>query len=276
MEEGQPIEHKMVNRAIETAQARVEAHNFDIRKHLLEYDDVMNKQREVIYEQRSRILRGESLGEDIRAMIEEKVEELIDRYTDQDLPPAEWDYRGLQEEIYNWFAFRLSLSREERDEMSQERLRDFTLERAVGLYEKKKVEYGDTVFQHIQTFCSLQAIDLLWKEHLLNLDHLKEGIGLRGYGQKNPLYEYQKEGFAMFEGLVQRIKEETVTRLFRIRLVPEPALAQEPSFVPAQLTLSRGDEPEKAKTVRRDGKKVGRNDPCPCGSGKKYKKCCSR
>jgi preprotein translocase subunit SecA len=276
MEDGQPIEHPLVSRAIENAQGKVEARNFEIRKHLLEYDDVMNKQREVIYDQRNRILRGENLSEDLTEMIEEKVEELVDRYTDSDLPPAEWDYRGFQEEVYNLFAFRLPLSRQEQEEMSQESLRDLALGKTTELYEQKKVEYGDTVFQHLQTFCSLQAIDLLWKEHLLNLDHLKEGIGLRGYGQKNPLYEYQKEGFAMFEGLVQRIKEETLTRLFRIRLVAEPAFVQVPSFTPSQLTLSHGDEPLKAKTVRRDGKKVGRNDSCPCGSGKKYKKCCGR
>ena len=274
MEDGQPIEHPLITKAIENAQGRVEAHNFDIRKHLLEYDDVMNKQREVIYEQRNRILRGENLKEDIMEFMEELIEDLVDRYADPDLQPADWNFRGLQEEVFKLFAFRLYLPRREQEEMTREKLYDLILNKAKEIYQQKEIEYGETVFRHLETICSLQTIDLLWKEHLLNLDHLKEGIGLRGYGQRNPLHEYQKEGFEMFQELIQRIKEETISRLFRIRIVPEPEFI--PASSPSQFILSHGDPPQKQKTVKRKGKKVGRNDPCPCGSGKKYKKCCGR
>ncbi|MFH0811258.1 MAG: preprotein translocase subunit SecA [Pseudomonadota bacterium] len=276
MEDGQPIEHHLITKALENAQGKVEARNFDIRKHLLEYDDVMNKQREVIYEQRNRILRGENLHHDIMEMLQEQVEDLVNHYTNNDLPPAEWDYRGLQEEVYRLFAFRPVFSRQEQEEMTQEKLCDFISQKTQELYQRKEVEFGETSFRHLETFCSLQAIDLLWKEHLLNLDHLKEGIGLRGYGQRNPLHEYQKEGFEMFQGLIQRIKEETISRLFRVRLIPAPEFVSEGSPAPAQLILSHGEGPQKARPVRRESKKVGRNDPCPCGSGKKYKKCCGR
>ena len=274
MEDGQPIEHPLITRAIENAQGRVEAHNFDIRKHLLEYDDVMNKQREVIYEQRNRVLRGEDLREDIMAMIEELCEEMVNKYSQPDRPPSEWDLRGLHDEFFRLFAFRLSLNRHQQEELNQEKLMKLILNQIKEGYTQKESSFGDSGMRYLESICSLHAIDTLWKEHLLNLDHLKEGIGLRGYGQRNPLNEYQKEGFEMFQELIQRIKEETIFRLFRVRIIPEP------EYVPAtpspQLTLSRGGEEGKTKTIRRESKKVGRNDPCPCGSGKKFKKCCGR
>lgn len=274
MEDGQPIEHPLITRAIENAQGRVEAHNFDIRKHLLEYDDVMNKQREVIYEQRNRVLRGENLREDIMEMIEEFCEDLNNKYVHPDLPPSEWDLRGLQDEIFRLFAFRFSLSRQQIEELSQEKLRDLVINQTQQTYQQKEREFGEPGLRYLESICSLHAIDTLWKEHLLNLDHLKEGIGLRGYGQKNPLNEYQREGFEMFQELIQRIKEETISRLFRVRIAPEPDVALvAPS---SQLVLSRGEGDAKPKTIKRESKKVGRNDPCPCGSGRKFKKCCGR
>ncbi|MBN2468927.1 MAG: preprotein translocase subunit SecA [Deltaproteobacteria bacterium] len=277
MEDGEPIEHPLITRAIENAQGKVEGHNFDIRKHLLEYDDVMNKQREVIYEQRGRIIHGEDLKEDILEMVEELAEDLAARYANPDLPPSERDFRGLQEELFTLFSFRLHLSQQEQDDLNEEQLRDLIVTKAKEVYRQKEADYGETIFRHLQTFCALQTIDLLWKEHLLNLDHLKEGIGLRGYGQRNPLQEYQREGFEMFQGLIERIKEQTVSRFFRIQVVAEPATAAEPARPSAaRLTLSRGEESAKATTFKRTDKKVGRNDPCPCGSGKKYKKCCGR
>ena len=274
MEEGQPIEHPLITRAIENAQGRVEAHNFDIRKHLLEYDDVMNKQREVIYEQRNRVLRGENLREDIMEMSAEFCEDLINKHIHPDLPPSEWDVRGLQDEIFRLFAFRLSLSRQQIEELSQEKLLDLVMDHIRQVYQEKEKEFGGPGLRYLESMCSLHAIDTLWKEHLLNLDHLKEGIGLRGYGQKNPLNEYQREGFEMFQELIQNIKEETISRLFRVRIAPEPELVSAPSS--PQLVLSRGEGGTKLKTVKRESKKVGRNAPCPCGSGKKFKKCCGR
>ena len=274
MEDGQPIEHPLITRAIENAQGRVEAHNFDIRKHLLDYDDVMNKQREVIYEQRNRVLRGENLREDIMEMIEEFCDDLGNKYVHPDLPPSEWDLRGLQEEIFRLFAFRFSLTRQQIEELSQEKLLDLVINQTQQTYQQKEREFGEPGLRYLESICSLHAIDTLWKEHLLNLDHLKEGIGLRGYGQKNPLNEYQREGFEMFQELIQRIKEETISRLFRMRIAPEPdVIHAAPS---SQLVLSRGEGDSKPKTVKRESKKVGRNDPCSCGSGKKYKKCCGK
>ncbi|MCD6352694.1 MAG: preprotein translocase subunit SecA [Proteobacteria bacterium] len=276
MEDGQPIEHSLITKAIENAQGKVESHNFDIRKHLLEYDDVMNKQREVIYEQRSRIIRGENLKEDVMEMIEELSEDLAERYADSELNPDEWNYAGIQEEVFNLFLFRLSISSRDQEEMTEEKLCDLIIDKAKEVYQQKEAEYGEAVFRQVVMFCSLQAMDLLWKEHLLSLDHLKEGIGLRGYGQRNPLHEYQKEGFEMFQDLIQRIKGQTISRLFRIRIASEPELVSPGASSPSQLTMGRGEEAKKQETVRRTSKKVGRNDPCPCGSGKKYKKCCGR
>lgn len=274
MEDGQPIEHPLITRAIENAQGRVEANNFDMRKHLLEYDDVMNKQREVIYEQRNRVLRGENLREDIMEMSAGFCEDIINKHIHPDLPPSEWDLRGLQDEIFRLFAFRLSLSRQQIEELSQEKLLDLVINQIQQIYQQKEKEFGEPGLRYLESICSLHAIDTLWKEHLLNLDHLKEGIGLRGYGQKNPLNEYQREGFEMFQELIQRIKEETISRLFRVRIAPEPdVITAAPS---SQLVLSRGEGDAKPKTIKRESKKVGRNDPCPCGSGKKFKKCCGR
>jgi len=274
MEEGQPIEHPLITRAIENAQGRVEAHNFDIRKHLLDYDDVMNKQREVIYEQRNRVLRGENLREDIMEMSAEFCEDLVTKHIHPDLPPSEWDLRGLQDEIFRLFAIRFSPTRQQIEGLSQEKLLDLVINQIQQIYQQKEREFGESGLRYLESICSLHAIDTLWKEHLLNLDHLKEGIGLRGYGQKNPLNEYQREGFEMFQELIQRIKEETISRLFRARIVPEPDVA--PAAPSPQLVLSRGEGDAKPKTVKRESKKVGRNEPCPCGSGKKFKKCCGR
>jgi len=272
MEDGQPIEHPLITRAIENAQARVEAYNFEIRKHLLEYDDVMNKQREVIYEQRNRILRGENLREDIMEICQEQCEDLVNRYIRFELPSAEWDLRGLQEEFFRLFAFRFNLN-QPLSELNSENLVDLLMNQIKEVYQLKEKEFGEAGLRYLESICSLYAIDTLWKEHLLNLDHLKEGIGLRSYGQRNPLNEYQKEGFALFEELIKRIKEETICRLFRMHIVPEkevPTSRVAPVFI-----LSRGEE-VKPKTIKREAKKVGRNSPCPCGSGKKYKRCCGK
>jgi preprotein translocase subunit SecA len=211
-------------------------------------------------------------------MIEELVDDSVESHTDAEFHPSEWDHRGIEEEIFRLFAFRPMLSPQEQENLSQDELREHITRRVKEIYEKRQEEFGEEISRNLEMFCSLQAIDLLWKEHLLSLDHLKEGIGLRGYAQRNPLHEYQKEGFELFQDLITRVKEETVSRLFRVRIAPAESLT-EPPPPPAeeQLVMSHGEEPTaKKKTVRRSGKKVGRNEPCPCGSGKKYKKCCGR
>src|SRR5581483_8741875 len=204
MEEGVPIEHGLVTRAIENAQKKVEAHNFDIRKHLLEYDDVMNKQREVIYHQRKEVLKSDDLKEEVLDIAAGLAEDVAERYADDETDSAEWDYNALSDALYHQFAFRLNLPEKEREEMTAEHLKETIVENVVAAYDRKEQQFGAPMLRQLEKIIMLQTIDALWKDHLLNMDHLKEGVGLRGYGQKNPLQEYQKEGFEMFEEMVHR------------------------------------------------------------------------
>ena len=280
MEEGVPIEHRLVTRAIENAQKKVEAHNFDIRKHLLEYDDVMNKQREVIYHQRREVLAGENLKEEVLEMARGLAEEAVERYGDKNLHPAEWDLSGLRELLYHRCNFRLELSSEEQEQLTVEKLREIVLEKVGLTYDKKEERFTPPMLRQLEKIIMLQTIDSLWKDHLLNMDHLKEGIGLRGYGQKNPLQEYQKEGFEMFEEMIHQIQVDVVQKLFTVEVAREGVLEEmEVQRRPQKMVLSHGGdggEPARVAPVKREGSKVGRNDPCSCGSGKKYKRCCGR
>ena len=277
MEEDQPIEHSLISRAIENAQKRVEAHNFDIRKHLLEYDDVMNKQREVIYDQRKRVLAQDGVAEEIQEVIAEFAEGIADPIADEKTYPEEWNYRQLNESLMRLFSFGLSIRPEDTQNMTREKLWEKVVAQAKEVYGGKGAEFGPEAMGHLEQVIYLQSIDTLWKEHLMAMDHLKEGIGLRGYGQRNPLQEYQKEGYAMFMDLIQRIKEETIQKLFRVQIARPQEVAQFEAVRKQPLILSRGEEvEEKQQPIKREGKKVGRNDPCPCGSGKIYKKCHGR
>ncbi len=268
MDDGQPIEHRMVSNAIEKAQKRVEGHNFEIRKHLLEYDDVMNKQREVIYAQRRQILAGENLEEDLLEMAAELVEDLVADYT-ANLSPEEWDRKGLEDAFYRQFGFRVPLP----DDLNGD-LQEFFLEQVNQRFAARSAEIGPELFQHLEQMVGLQIVDNHWKDHLLSMDHLRDGIGLRGYAQVDPLREYQREGYDAFMDLIQRIKEDTVRTLFHLQVRPHQELPEEAR--PSQpLVFSHGDggSPQPAQRQQR---KTGRNDPCPCGSGKKYKKCCGK
>ncbi len=268
MDDGQPIEHRMVSNAIEKAQKRVEGHNFEIRKHLLEYDDVMNKQREVIYAQRRQILAGENLAEDLQEMAAELLEDLVQEYTGN-LPPQEWDLKGLEDAFYRQFGFRFSLQ----DDFAGD-LEEILLEQVKQRFAARSAEIGPELFQHLEQMVGLQIVDNHWKDHLLSMDHLRDGIGLRGYAQVDPLREYQREGYDAFMDLIQRIKEDTVRTLFHLQVRPHQELPEEAR--PSQpLVFSHGDggSPQPAQRQQR---KTGRNDPCPCGSGKKYKKCCGK
>jgi preprotein translocase subunit SecA len=287
MEEGQPIEHKMVNRAIETAQARVEAHNFEIRKHLLEYDDVMNNQRKVIYEQRRMILGGENLRDHTLDMIEEVVDRVVDLYTNEDVHPEEWDLNGLREALLSQFGLDLALEADQVSRLKQEVLREKIREGVVQAYEKKEAELGEGVMRQLETMIMLQVLDNQWKDHLYSMDHLKEGIGLRGYGQKDPLIEYKREGYDMFSAMVERIESEGLQYLFRVQLQPAeremaaPAPRAEPSRPQGKRLGMKGQVSSSTATSVLEGggsgsRKIGRNEPCVCGSGKKYKKCCGK
>ncbi|HFC46781.1 MAG TPA: preprotein translocase subunit SecA, partial [Dissulfuribacter thermophilus] len=280
MEEGEPIEHSMLSKAIENAQRKVEAHNFEIRKHLLEYDDVMNTQRTVIYSQRREILSGGSLKETILGFAEEVAVRLADLYADEKAPSSEWDWKALRERLYGGFGVDLQLSDEQRADISKDELEERIKEALFKAYEEQERRFGEEEMRQIERFIVLQTLDNLWKDHLLNMDHLREGIGLMGYGQKDPLQEYKREGYQMFLDMVDRYKEESLSLLLRIRPMREveiERLEEKRRRKQERLQFSHGDEEaNKPKTYRRQGKKIGRNDPCPCGSGKKYKKCCGR
>jgi len=320
MEEGVPIEHGMVTRAIERAQKQVEAQNFGVRKHLLEYDDVMNKQRESVYTLRREILVGSiHLTEEeivntrdyALALAEETLEDSVDRYAGKQLDVEEWDVPAIVREVSRVFGIdpkeleSLDLASKSSDEIT-----DAIWAVAKGGYERKEQSIGPELLRRLERDIMLQIVDAQWKDHLYSLDHLKEGIGLRGYGQRDPLVEYKKESYALFQDMKGRIEEEIVRYLFWLRPVsmeegqPEapaalraprpaprraptamttnnPGATPVPAFGGARSSQAAAQTPTPArtggddviKTVRREEPKVGRNDPCPCGSGKKYKKC---
>ncbi|MBI4263356.1 MAG: SEC-C domain-containing protein, partial [Acidobacteria bacterium] len=318
MEEGVPSELGMVTRAILRAQTQVEAQNFSDRKHLLEYDDVMNKQRESVYTLRREILEGHiHLTEEelvdtrgyLIALAEELLEEQVDRFAGKQLDREEWDIAALIREISRVFALEpQELERLALGEKASDEIVDVGWEKVKAVYEEKEKVVGTELLRRVERDIMLQIVDTQWKDHLYSLDHLKEGIGLRGYGQRDPLVEYKKESFALFQDMKARIEDDMVRYVFWLRPVvseeaprtPRPAARR-----PMQMTMNRaeavpafagaagpaaagpppgafgGAAPRPArtggddviKTVRREEPKVGRNDPCPCGSGKKYKKC---
>jgi preprotein translocase subunit SecA len=299
IEEDQPIEHGLITKAIENAQRRVEGHNFDIRKHLLEYDDVMNRQREEIYRRRREVLGNNDVKDRVMEMTEELVEELVDAHTDKKTYPDEWDLRGLQDELIRNFSIHFAIATEKSDGLDQDALREQILDEVRKTYTKKEEEFGQEILRHLEKVILLQSIDTHWREHLLNIDYLKEGIGLRGYGQKDPLTEFRIEGSEMFLDMLVEITEDTIRQLFAIRLAAEREARGRRKERPQRLTLTRGEmlappvegemampmetpmampeaEGGKVVTFKREGRKIGRNEPCPCGSGKKYKKCCGR
>ena len=317
MEEGVPIEHGMVTKAIERAQKQVEAQNFSVRKHLLEYDDVMNKQRENVYALRRQILDGqiklqdEEGGEEVlntreylMLLAEDILDALVDTYAAGNADFEQWDLEGLKREVSRVFA--IDTAPLDFSDRTSGEIRDQLWERIVASYDEKEKLVGREVLQRVERDIMLQIVDAQWKDHLYSLDHLKEGIGLRGYGQRDPLIEYKKESFALFEAMNERVYEEIVRYLWWLRPIlgegPEPPVARPVRRPRSPLVLTGGAEaaapafggasPNPAfggrqtkqplrvggddaaiKTVRHDSPKVGRNDPCPCGSGKKYKKC---
>jgi preprotein translocase subunit SecA len=282
MEEGVPIEHGMVTRAIANAQKKVEAHNFEIRKQLLEYDEVMNKQREVIYQHRHAVLAGEHLKDDLLDMMAEIVESGMAVYCPVEQYPEEWDIKGLVDMLQGQFGIDVTGGSHDggahlRD-LGRDALADDLKKLVHDAYARKEQELGAELMRFLEKTFMLQVIDHHWKDHLLAMDHLRDGIGLRGYGQKDPLIEYKREGYDLFAAMMQRIKSDALERLFRVQAAqpenvssaPAPPVFSRPQ---PKLTLNRGEEPAAPQTVHRNEDKVGRNDPCPCGSGKKYKKC---
>ena len=270
MKEDVPIEHPLVTKAIENAQMRVEAHNFEIRKYLLEYDNVMNKQRETVYGLRREIMKDGQIRERVKEMIEEVVEGIIEDVAERNAHPEEWDIEALKKRLRETFFFELDMDSIRLDRKTGEEFVKLIQERVLEGYEKKEEEFGEDM-RLIERYIVLSSLDSHWKEHLLNLDHLREGIGLRGYGQKDPLREYQRESFELFLEMLSSFKEDAVRKLFLVQPVKEEIRLEAPrAFIEGGdgTPLSGGKDGAK--------KKVGRNDPCPCGSGKKYKRCCGR
>ena len=272
IEEGQPIEHKYISRAIENAQKRVEGQNFDIRKHLLDYDDVMNNQRKVIYEQRKKVLRGEDLWSDVEEMVEEITGDLLPEFVGEKNNPQEWNLKSLNDAIFKQFNLRMDVSSAP-GMTSVDAIQSFIMENVQKYLREKEKEFGPELMNYLMKVIMLQAIDTHWKEHLLSMDHLREGIGLRGYGQKDPIREYQREGYAMFMEMISRIKMDTLEKLCLVRIQREEEVEEIRQKQKQDYILSRGEDTPANQTIRHETK-VGRNDPCPCGSGKKYKKCC--
>jgi len=293
MEEGEAIESKMLSRSIEKAQRKVEGRNFDIRKQLLEYDDVANDQRKVVYE-----LRDELMGaEDISEMIEHNREDVLTSVIDEYIPPQSledmWDVEGLQERLKNDFDIDAPVKQwlEEDDKLYEEALREKILETSIAVYKQKEEVVGEQVLRNFEKSVMLQTLDTLWKEHLAAMDHLRQGIHLRGYAQKNPKQEYKRESFELFEGLLDALKTDVITILSKVRVqqqeeverMEEQRRAQaeeaqrraQAQHAAAENQLSDGDDSSEGahQPVVRDERKVGRNEPCPCGSGKKYKQC---
>ncbi len=274
--EGEPIEHGIISKAIENAQKKVEAHNFDIRKHLIEYDDVMNRQREVIYAQRREVLAGEQLKETVSGIVEETIEDIVASFCPEKTPATEWDWVRLSEDCLNQFAFEPDLSPLDPEQCRQDELLELLKDQASGRLEMKEEEFTPPIMDHLMRVLLLQSIDSQWKDHLLSIDHLKEGIGLRGYGQKNPKEEYKREAYSLFMEMMGRIRQEVLQKLYRVQLAREEDVDRmEAQRRQQRLSLNRvGGEEQARKPATRAEDKIGRNDPCTCGSGKKYKKCC--
>ena len=277
IEEGQPIEHKMVSKSIEGAQKKVEGHHFDMRKHLLDYDDVMNQQRKTVYELRRHVLGGREMRDRILDLADEYTGLMIDVFCSADEKNTEWNTQGLEDRVAETFGFRPELRDAAND---RERMAERIYYAAEKRYGDREMELGPGTMRRLEQFIYLQSIDQQWMDHLLNMDHLREGIGLRGYGQKDPKLEYKKEGYSLFIGMLDRIREEVLQKLYRVQLASEKEEEKKvevEQFRPKQRQMFAGApdsaEPPRSEPIKK-GPKVGRNDPCPCGSGLKYKKCC--
>jgi len=277
MEEGVPIESRFVSKQIENAQKRVEGQNFSYRKHVLEYDDVMNKQREAVYGLRKQLLEGEDQKEYLMGIADDIIIDLVARHAGEKTHPDEWDFNGLQTAILQQFGFDFRAEGLDPSHMSSKEIEEALIAKAHEKYDQKETLIGSPPMRYHERMLMLQIVDSHWKDHLLAMDHLKEGIGLRGYGQRDPLVEYKKESYTLFEDLMGRIEEDTLRFLFLLQPVEEKKQAEqiERKRRRAEFVLSQqnngGDGA--SRQVKRDTPKIGRNDPCPCGSGKKFKKC---
>jgi preprotein translocase subunit SecA len=273
LKEGDDIQHPWISKAVENAQKKVEGMNFDIRKQLIDFDNVMNKQREAIYSLRNEILEGEDISTTIQDMLLESVEEKIDLWAPEKSYPEQWEWHNFYAWMMRSFSIKFEMNNpEELNYLTREALKEILLGKINEAYAKRKEELGAELLGHIERMVLLQMIDLAWKENLYELDQLKKGIGYRAYAQKDPKIEYQKESFILFDGMMKRIREATIEYVFKVQVnvTARPVQKQQEESV----QISSSSNAEKTKVSVKDIKKIGRNDLCPCGSGKKYKKCC--
>jgi len=276
LEEGEAIFHPWISKAIENAQKKVEGHNFDIRKHLLKYDDVMNKQREAIYSWRREVLGSDDLTDEIKTIAEGVAEDLVFERCPPEQDPENWDIQGFREMLFKQFHLQLMETDEELRKL-KDKLSESVIKAVLARYDEKLEEFGPETAARLQKYIQLQSIDAHWKDHLLSMDHLKEGVGLRGYAQEDPLVVYNKEGYEAYQNMCARVEEDVIQKLFLIQIVREEQARQlEQPSRQARMVLSHGSSPQggASQPVKKQGPRIGRNDPCPCGSGKKYKKCC--
>lgn len=284
MEEDVPIEHPLVTRSIESAQKKVEGRNFEIRKQLLDFDNEMEYQRKVIYEQRRMVLESKDVKEHILEMVKDTIENILKNYTNKEIYPEEWDWSGLKDHFIQIFSISLVIPKEEILKLSIPKLQNILTKKAFEIYELREKEFTPPLMRQIETMIVLRVVDREWKDNLRRLDELKQGIGLRAYGQKDPLMEYHFEANNMFQDMINSIKEEVVKFIYKVRLKKEESqgVRQVRRETPAPMV---SNQIKKSPFVKRKGlreeegkkkKKVGRNDPCPCGSGLKYKYCCGK
>ena len=287
LEKGESIEHPWVSKAIENAQRKVEGHNFDIRKQLLAYDDVANDQRRVIYEQRNEIMESDDISSTVASIREDVVIGLIDQYIPPQSMEEQWDIGALEVALDDEFSCRLGIQKllDEDDSVNEDSLRELILSNINEDYKKKEELAGADVLRHFEKSVMMQTLDSLWRDHLGAMDHLRQGINLRGYAQKDPKQEYKREAFEMFTDLLESLKSEVVKILTKVQVRAEEDVEaideqrraqQEVEYKHAganALADPTADEKQQAQPFKRTDKKVGRNDPCPCGSGKKFKQC---
>ena len=272
VEDGEQIEHRMLSSAIEKAQKKIENNNFGIRKNLLEYDQVMNEQREIIYGERRRVLDGESMRDTIYSMITEYVENMTDRFASPDAASEDWDLQGLEVNLHNVIPQLELPAPEECQDMRQKELKHLLKERAVKAYEAKEAEFPEAEqIREVERVVLLKVIDARWMDHIDDMEQLRQGIGLQAYGQRDPLVEYKMMGYDMFGEMTNQIAESTLRTLFHIRV--EQKVEREEV---AKVTGTNKDDSAVRAPKKREEKKIYPNDPCPCGSGKKYKQCCGR
>lgn len=278
LKDGEDIQHPWISKAVENAQKKVEGMNFDIRKQLIDFDNVMNKQREAIYSLRNEILEGEDVSTTIQDMLMESVEEKVDMWASEKTYPEQWEWSNFKAWMMRSFSINFEMPNlDDLNHLNKETLKEILIEKIKEAYEKRKELLTPEILAHIERMVLLQMIDTAWKENLYELDQLKKGIGFRAYAQKDPKIEYQKESFILFDGMMKRIREATIEYVFKVQIniAPKPPVFNQQKMADGTTKGESGKENNnKNKVTPKDIKKIGRNDLCPCGSGKKYKKCC--